>query len=223
MFRYFFSLLLLFAVCIVYAQQVNQNGDTIPKIKPDWTPYELKIGTNLIRAGRSVFGSGLTSYELQGALAMHQAIAILELGIEENQRGDTFDYSNQGQFFRIGADWNFVKDKPSGNVLALGLRYARAGFKDNLTYTDDLGFGEETFSYSNAQLNARWYEITFNLRGKIVSNLYMGFTMRWQFSRKIKGEGELKTFDIPGFGKTRRENSTAFDYYIAWRIPLRKK
>ena len=101
------------------------------------------------------------------------------------------------------------------------MRYARASFEDELTFTSDQGFGEQTFNVSNAKLNARWIEVVFGLRGKIVSNLYTGFTMRWQFARKINGEGELKTFDIPGFGKTRRENSTAFDYYFMWRIPFK--
>ena len=107
-------------------------------------------------------------------------------------------------------------------MISLGLRYARAGFEDNLSYVQDLGFGEENFRYANSQLTARWVEVTFNLRGKVAQNLYMGFTMRWQTSRKINGEGVLKTNDIPGFGNTRRQNSTAFDYFIAWRLPLKK-
>ncbi len=189
--------------------------------KPDWTPYELKLGFNGIRSGRTVFGSGLATHEIQVGLAMHRAIAILDFGIEENRRGESFNYVNTGQYFRFGGDWNFVKDKESGNVLSLGLRYARAGFKDDLTFSRDQGFGVEDFEYKNSNLSARWFEVTLNLRGKIISNLYMGFTMRWQTSRKVNGEGTLKTFDIPGFGKTRRENSTAFDYYIMWRIPFK--
>ncbi len=191
--------------------------------KPDWTPHELKVGINAIRSGRTIFGSGLNTHEIQLGLAMYRAIVILDLGVEENRRGESFSYTNTGQYFRFGADWNFIKEQESGNVLALGLRYARAGFNDNLSYTNDQGFGEENFQFENANLNARWFEVTLNLRGKIVSNLYMGMTLRWQNSRKINGEGVLKTFDIPGFGKTRRENSTAFDYYIMWRIPFKKK
>ena len=206
-----------------FAQQVTQNGDTIPKVPIDWTPHEIKVGTNLVRLGRTVFGTGLSTYEIQAGLSMHQATVVLDVGFEENLRGDSLDYSNRGNYFRFGGDWNFIKDLPSGNVLSLGLRYARASFEDEIRFTQDFGFGEQDFQYTNANLNARWFEVTFNLRGKIVSNLYMGFTMRWQFARKINGEGDFKTFDVPGFGKTRRENSTAFDYFIAWRLPLKKK
>ena len=221
--RFFYSVILLAISVVGWAQQVNQNGDSIPRIEIDWSPHELKVGTNLIRAGRSIFGSGLTTYEIQAALSMYRASAVVDVGVEENQRGETFDYINKGNYVRFGGDWNFIKDQSSGNVLSLGLRHGRAGFEDELNYTEDVGFGAQDYRYSNDKLRARWYEVTFNLRGKVVSNLYMGFTMRWQFARKIIGEGDLQTFDIPGFGKTRRENSTAFDYFVMWRLPLDKK
>lgn len=188
----------------------------------DFKPYELKLGVNAIRSGRTFFGSGLTSHEVEAALAIHRYNVVLDYGVEEHQRGETFDYVNKGSYYRIGIDRNFTKDKESGNALTLGLRYARANFKDQMTFTLDQGFGAQTFSLANDDLSARWVEVAFGLRGKVVSNLYMGFTMRWQFSRKINGEGELKTYDIPGFGKTKRDNSTAFDYYLMWRIPFKK-
>jgi len=217
MWKYIFSCLLVSASLLAQ----SQNAPIVEE-KPDWTPHEVKIGWNAIRTGRSVFGSGLTSHEVQAALAMYRVYLVLDLGIEENRRGDTYDYVNSGVYFRSGLDWNFVKDMPSGNALSLGLRYARASFEDDLEFTTNQGFGEEDYQFTNSNLNARWLELTFNIRGKIVSNLYMGFTMRWQFSRKINGEGEFKTFDVPGFGKTRRNNSTAFDYYVMWRLPLKK-
>jgi len=106
-------------------------------------------------------------------------------------------------------------------VLSLGLRYSRAYFRDELDYTTDQDFGEENYLYSNDELRARWFEVTFNLRGRVVSNLYMGFTMRWQTFRALNGEADLKAYDIPGFGTTRRNNSTAFDYYLMWRLPFK--
>ncbi|MEM6641498.1 MAG: DUF6048 family protein [Bacteroidota bacterium] len=220
--RFSFSIILILTAAVAISQPKSDSADFV-KIKPDWSPHELKLATNLIRAGRSAFGSGYQSYEVQASLSMFRAIAVLELGIEENERGESFEYLNSGQYLRFGGNWNFVLDQESGNELSLGLRYCRAGFKDDILYTDNIGFGVQEFSYSNERLNARWFEVALNLRGKIVSNLYMGFTMRWQFSRKINGEGVLQAFDVPGFGKTSRQNSTAFDYYLAWRLPLKNK
>ena len=195
---------------------------TDEKVERDFRPHEVKVAINGIRSSRTAFNSDYTSHELQAMIGFYRYFLVIDAGVERNLRGSTFNYENEGQYFRSGVDWNFIKDKKSGNVLSLGLRYARAGFKDELNYTADQGFGEEEFNYSNANLNARWYELALNMRGKVISNLYMGFTLRWQFSRKINGEEDLQTFDIPGFGTTTRNNSTAFDYYLAWRIPLRE-
>ena len=175
---------------------------------------------NAIRSARTAFGSDLITHEVEAALAMHRFVVVGNFGIEEHTRGESFDYENKGSYYRVGIDRNFTKDKESGNALTLGLRYARANFNDQMTFTADQGFGEQDYFLENESLTARWVEVAFGLRGKIVSNLYLGFTMRWQFARKISGEGALKTYDIPGFGKTRRQNSTAFDYYLMWKIPF---
>lgn len=231
MWRYIFSLWFSAAILSSSGQQPGQDrekqppentesGDQAALPKADWTPHDLKVGFNAIRSGRTVFGSDILTHEIQSALAMHQLNVILDLGIEENTYGEGYRYENKGRYFRFGADWNFVNDKESGNAISLGLRYARAGFDDRLEYSSDLGFGTTDISLENSKLNARWLEVTFNLRGKVVDNLYMGFTMRWQFMRKVNGEGQLATFNVPGFGNTKRQNSTAFDYYFMWRLPF---
>ncbi|MEP0985916.1 DUF6048 family protein [Ekhidna sp.] len=218
MWRSTFSLIFLVACLAAVGQQQTPLKK---KEKVDFRPHELKVGFNAIRSGRSLSGSDYTSHEIETAIGIHLYNVVFDYGVEEHQRGETFDYRNTGNYFRAGIDRNFTKDKASGNVLSLGLRYARANFEDQMIFIADQGFGEQTYSLTNDDLSARWLEVAFGLRGKVVSNLYMGFTMRWQFSRKINGEGDLKTYDIPGFGKTSRQNSTAFDYYLMWRLPFR--
>ena len=218
MWKFTFSILSLVLSLAVFGQPLVSK-----KIKEsvDFRPYEVKIGMNAIRSIRTFAGSDLTTHEFQTAVAIHKYNVVFDYGVEEHRRGETFDYQNKGSYFRAGIDRNFSKDKASGNVLSLGLRYARANFEDQLMYTSNQGFGEQNYILKNNDLTARWMEVAFNVRGRIISNLYMGFTMRWQFARKINGEGQLKTYDIPGFGKTRQQNSTAFDYYLMWRIPIK--
>ncbi|GAB4233395.1 MAG: hypothetical protein Tsb0034_06620 [Ekhidna sp.] len=218
MWRFIFSLILIGYTTSLVAQDRPQ----LPKEKVSFKPHDIKVGLNAIRTGRTMFGTDIQTYEVQGILALHQFNLVADLGSEKNTRGESFGYESSGNYFRIGTDWNFVKDRPSGNILSLGLRYARAYFKDELVFSGDQGFGEQTFAYANPKLRARWFEVTFNLRGKVVSNLYMGFTMRWQAFRTLRGEETLKAYEIPGFGKTKRQNSTGFDYYIMWRIPFEK-
>lgn len=218
MWKYIFSITALVFSLTALGQPAKPPKEKEPL---SFRPYEVKIGMNAIRSGRTFAGSGFVSHEVEAAVAIHRYNVVIDYGIEKHEHGETFDYENKGSYYRVGIDRNFTKDKESGNVLSLGLRYARASFEDQMTYTADQGFGEQTYFLENNDLSARWLEVAFGLRGKIVSNLYMGFTMRWQFSRKIDGEGELKTYDIPGFGKTKRQNSTAFDYYLMWRVPFK--
>jgi len=217
MWKYTFSIAMLVFASMAFGQEAPVEETRNPK---SFRPHELKVGINAIRTGRTLLGSDVTSHEIQAALAIRQVILVADFGLEKNTHGSTYDYENTGSYYRVGIDQNFSKNKSSGTALSLGLRYARATFEDQLIFTSDQGFGEETFNLRNANLQARWLEVAFSLRGKIVDNLYTGFTMRWQFARKVNGEGQLKTHDIPGFGKTRRQNSTAFDYYFMWRIPF---
>lgn len=195
----------------------------VKKEKIDWKPYELKLGVNVIRSSRTFYGGGLTTHELEGALALHRYNLVVDLGTEENNRSGDYQYNSKGSYFRAGIDNNFVKSKKSGNTISLGLRYAQANFEESIFYESDFGFGDQIISRNNPNVTAKWAELVFNLRGKVVSNLYMGMTLRWQFARKLSGEGEFKSYDIPGFGNTKRDNSTQFDYYLAWRIPFREK
>ena len=183
--------------------------------------YDLKAGFNVLRGTTSLFDSDTKYYEGQIALGMHKFDLVVDYGIEENLRSGNYQYENSGSFYRIGLDRNFVKNRSNGNVLSLGLRYARANFNDALSYDVDNGFGQQRIAITNSELKANWVELDFNLRGKIVSNLYAGFTLRWKFARKVNGEDGLRAYDIPGFGTTKRENATSFDYYLMWRIPFK--
>lgn len=192
-------------------------------VQPKYGFHEVKIGANVLRTGRTLLGSGKNMHEGELALGWNRWNLVFDYGTEKNERSGGYSYENKGTYFRAGIDRNFIKNIQTGNVLALGLRYARANFEDQLIYTtDDSGFGNQNIDLSNPDLKARWVELNFTLRGKITSQLYTGFTLRWKFSRKISGEGLLRTFDIPGFGNTKRQNATSFDYYLMWRLPLKK-
>lgn len=207
----------------VFAQEEEEK--TAEKVKKDWVFYEIKVGANLIRAGRTFFGTNLTTQEIQATLGVNGVDINIDYGREENVINSDYRYINKGSYFRIGIDRNFVKKRSSGNALSLGLRYANATFEDELDFSFDAlnePGNPQNISLSNTNLKSRWLELVFNLRGKITSNLYTGFSLRWQFANTVKGQGPLKTFNIPGFGNTKRDNSTAFDYYVMWRIPLKK-
>ncbi len=192
-------------------------------VEPKLGLHELKIGANILRTGRTLLGSETKQHEGELSLGWNRWNYVFDFGTAKNERSGGYNYENKGSYFRAGIDRNFIKNVSTGNELSLGLRYARASFEDQLVYTtEDVGFGTQDINLTNSDLTARWFELNFSLRGKITAQLYTGFTLRWKFSRRISGEGMLQTFDIPGFGNTKRQNATSIDYYLMWRIPLKK-
>lgn len=217
--KYTFSIIVILLSSIgAFSQEEEEEAtkEKAPFIK------DVKVAVNLLNAGRTFLGSGQDSHEGQVVLATVPLDFAFDYGVEKNIRGGSYDYESDGSYYRIGFDRNFIKDDVSGNVLSLGLRYANASFDEVLNSTFDNGFGQETISLTNSNVSSRWFELAFNLRGKLASNLYTGFTLRWKFARQMSGQGTLQSFDVPGFGTTKRQNATSFDYYLAWRIPFIK-
>ncbi|MEM9895759.1 MAG: DUF6048 family protein [Bacteroidota bacterium] len=216
----FISSLLLFGISLTLFGQRAMDPELEEEV--DFTPRDFSVAYNLVNAGTSLLNANRNTHEIQFSSTLYRYLLVIDFGTDDHQRGELTDYTTTGQYFRAGIDRNFVNDISSGNVLALGIRYARSYFENELNHTLVQSIGEASINYQNDELKARWFELNVNLRGKIVSNLYAGFTLRWQTFRKLRGEGTLTAFEIPGFGTTRRNNSTAFDYYIMWRIPFRE-
>ena len=48
-------------------------------------------------------------------------------------------------------------------------------------------------------------------------------TGRLKLAPSIKGEEELISFEIPGYGRASRSSYWGFNYHVFWRIPFGKK
>jgi len=149
-----------------------------------------------------------------------------DAGFAKTNRGDTYSYQSDGTYWRTGLDINMAKNPDKGNLIGVGLRYAKAVYKDEIAYTRSfLDQNDQTITQDvaleNADLSSEWIEFVFKMKVKIWKRFYTGYTMRYQFFLQLDGaESELQPLDIPGYGKTSRPNSFGFDYYIGWRIDL---
>jgi len=52
--------------------------------------------------------------------------------------------------------------------------------------------------------------------------IWMGYTARFKFGLKNKGNGEMLPHDVPGYGRTDKDAYWGFNYQIFFRIPFRK-
>lgn len=193
--------------------------------KEYFIPTGLRIGTDLITAIKGTRSNTFDGWELNGDVDFYRYYLTFDYGqwskIEILKNGW---YNNDGNYWRLGADVSFLKKDPDRNMFFLGLRYAHSSFSDSISYTfADTNFGVIQKNLVNDNLTASWFEITSGLRVKIWKFFWMGYTARLKLSPKIHGEGELKSFDIPGYGRAGTKNYWGFNYQLFFRIPIKKQ
>ncbi|MBL7851725.1 MAG: hypothetical protein JNN04_12550 [Cyclobacteriaceae bacterium] len=134
------------------------------------------------------------------------------------------DYHNEGTYWRAGVDVSILKKDPDRNMLFFGLRYARSSFSERLNLTvEDPYFGTQQYALSNPNASAAWGEIVAGLRVKVWKEFWMGFTSRLKLGLSVRGNGELSTYDVPGYGVIGGGSTWGFNYQVFWRIPFERK
>jgi hypothetical protein len=234
--KYCFSAsLTLMVVITAMAQQpdtVKTQPDTAtveqPKVripKEYYIPTGLRIGTDLITDIKSYSSNRFNGWEVNTDVDFYRYYLTFDYGrsskIELLKNGW---YDNAGKYWRLGADVSFLKKDPDRNMFFLGLRYAHSTYSDSVAYSFiDTNFGTIQKNLVNTNLWASWFEITTGLRVKIWKYFWMGYTARLKLSPKIHGEGELKSHDIPGYGRAGTKTYLGFNYQLFFRIPIRKE
>jgi hypothetical protein len=219
--KYLLSSVLLLVFVSTYAQDKKEAGDSLKRIQK---PTGVRIGTDLIAIGKTIFDSPLTGWELNADVDFGRYYLALDYG--SSSLKDSLDngyYSNDGRYLRVGVDVNFLLKDPDKNMVFVGFRYGRSSFNEHLSYefTAD-EFGPVQKELSNPNASAGWGELITGLRVKIWKPIWMGYTARLKFLPGVKGNPELETYDIPGYGRTSKATYWGFNYQIFYRIPFQK-
>ena len=221
--KYFLSsVLLLFFLSAQAQDKKKEAGDSLKRIQK---PTGLRLGTDLIALGKTVFGSPLSGWELNADMDFGRYYLAVDYG--SWSRKDSLEngyYANDGRYFRVGVDVNMLLKDPDKNMVFFGFRYGRSAYSEQLNYeftTDD--FGTTQKELSNPDVTAQWGELTGGLRVKIWKYIWMGYTARMKFLPSVKNNPELETYDIPGYGKTFKNVYWGFNYQIFYRIPFKKE
>ena len=214
--------LLSSALVIMFIDAGAQAADSLKRIQK---PTGVRIGTDLIAIGKTIFDSPLTGWELNADVDFGRYYLALDYGA--SSRKDSLDngyYENDGRYFRAGVDVNFMLSDPDKNMFFLGFRYGRSSFSENLTYetvVDDFGTIQHTLS--NPAAKAGWVELVTGLRVKIWKSIWMGYTGRMKFLPSVNNNPGFETYDIPGYGKTAKSLYWGFNYQIFYRIPFKSE
>lgn len=132
---------------------------------------------------------------------------VVEVGLGTADATDeTTDmrFKTKAPYFRMGCDFNILKNKHDIYRLYLGVRYAFTYYKYDLygkDLQDPVWGGTSPYGAEGVSCNFHWMEVVFGTDAKIWGPIRMGWSLRYQ-RRLFHNDGEYgNTWYVPGFGR----------------------
>lgn len=198
-----------------------------PKVKKqakEFIPTGVMLGVDLFVIGRSIWEEELSQQEYQVEVDSRQYHLTIGYGIQDiTRQTETTLYTNEGSYWRINAEVNFLYNSGNRSKLFFGVGYGRATFDDIFVYDTQDAFGNIQIVDQNRDANASWMELTVGTKVRVWKEFYMGYTVRYKFLKDYQA-GSLIPHDLPGYGPNREDDKDifGFNYYLYWRFPFRK-
>jgi hypothetical protein len=148
-----------------------------------------------------------------------------EYGFEKiNNNTETQNYSLNGNYFRIGFNYNMVnyKHRLDRNIFFIGASYGFSSFlhkADRITISNQ--WGDINIAYPETSLSANWLESVIGVRAELITNFYMGFTIRIKTMLKHTNYTHVVPYRVPGFGEGTKNIAYGLSYSVFYAIPLK--
>jgi len=206
---------------VLAAQQDTTAGNKFGK----YIPTGVRFGTDVFAVVRTGYDNSFDGWELNADIDFDRFYLTVDNGYwARDFKGSGNVYSNQGAYFRVGVDVNFLTKDPDKNMFFLGARYGLALFSEDLVIdTVDPVWGNFTTSYSNEGLRGTWFELTTGVRVKIWKVIWVGYTARFKFGLSTNDGGDMIPHDVPGYGRADKDSEWGFNYQVFFRLPVRKQ
>lgn len=199
-----------------------QKSDSL-KGKPSYLPTGVRFGADMISLAKIPLSDKFDGWEISADVDFYKYYLTLEYGNWERTINSTDqNYSNAGNYFRVGADVNLLLKDPDKNMFFIGFRYGQSSYDERLQFSlTDPVFGDSNQALSNTGMRSSWGEVTLGLRVKIWSQLWMGYTARLKVAPSLGNNGEFIVYEIPGYGLASKSTYWGFNYQLYWRFPIR--
>lgn len=187
----------------------------------------VRVGADLSRFALPYiheFGLSGAEFSLDGEVR-YDLFPTIEAGFNKiDDQTDFHDYSMNGNYMRIGLNYNMInyRHRLDRNIFFIGARYAFANYShqaDRISIENI--WGEFETSLPKTDLKNQWFESLIGIRGEIVKNLYMGYTIRVKAMLNKPDYGSFMPFWIPGFGKSTKNWTMGMSYSIFYAIPIK--
>ena len=187
----------------------NVVGRLISRLTPVDEPFfgGVAVGVDVLGSGLAAF-STYGEYGVMARLCLKQKFfPIIEVGLGSCDRSDDatdIHLKVSAPYFRLGCDYNFLKNVKSRNRIFGGLRLAYTSFSYDISsssLTDPVWHDPVPFHYTDVKSNMFWGELVFGIETKIWRNFRLGWTARYKhrFHQKVSSPGQA--WYVPGFGK----------------------
>lgn len=172
------------------------------------TPFfsEISVGVDLLGA---VLASATSygQYEATLRLGIKRRIyPVFEAGIGVCDRDDEVTglrYKTRAPYFRIGADYNFVRRPETGNRIYGGIRVGYSPFTFDLSgppITDPVWGDQTPFHFEGISTYSVWGEAVFGFDTRLYKFIRLGWSVRYRLRLADKQLSIGTPWYIPGFG-----------------------
>src|SRR6185295_6503926 len=149
--RYFFSILLALTTCCAFSQETDvpppkeeeptvreKEKDPADTLKNKYLPTGIRLGTDVVSFIKSRSTDYFNGWEVNADVDFYRYYLTVDYGSwSRTEVLDNGDYKNNGTYFRVGVDVNFLLKDPDRNMFFIGFRYGHSAFNENLNVTHD--------------------------------------------------------------------------------------
>lgn len=147
----------------------------------------------------------------------------IEFGMNNIEyKTNDINYDAIGSYFRVGLNYNMLKyqHRLDRNIFFIGARYAFSGFEQQSGVLLENEWGEYETSFPKENLTQHWAEATMGLRGEILKNFYMGYTLRVKIRLSKNDNQGLTPYFVPGYGRSDDAVAIGMSYSMFYAIPI---
>lgn len=148
--------------------------------------------------------------QFEGALRVgikNKFFPIAEVGwglSDHTSEATEMHYKTNAPYYRVGCDYNFIKNPNSKSRLLGGVRYAFSSFDFDLDGPPviDPIYGTETpFCFRALESKMHWAEVVFGVQTRIWKCIHLGWSVRYKFRLSETHPEVGSAWYVPGYGK----------------------
>lgn len=190
------------------AQAQGQGKKVIAETKDSTALFKgMAVGIDLISPIQLMVSSN-GQYEANLRIDLKDKYyPVFELGYgkaDAHDESTKIHYKTNAPYFRLGMDWNLLRNKHDDYRLFGGFRYGFTSYKydvDAPDVEDPVWGGNAPYGGKDMSANYHWLEGVFGVDAKIWGPVRMGWSFRYK-RRLAHKDGEIgNTWYVPGFGK----------------------